>query len=457
VYSSGSLDNIQVGAGGPVPGRGSVVISGNEQSAQICTHHLAGGDCETYRTAYDSGTVSITVNGIYVSTSYGEGSTASTIASALVTAINSTPSTLVSASANGTAVLLTATTTGAGTNYTLSSTSSTSQNSTFGGPSFSAISSGTTLTGGAATSDLGDILTSVLVDGSASMTLDESTCPYPEYDNLLNELPTATHTPSAYNVVNGVGGWGTGTSECVTCYLSTQLNEDSGPVSVGVPVAFTSGGEVDCSVGGIIWNPIITGNAPGCIVPSTETTDDEGFNGASFRERFEMTISDSNADSFDGYYVQEVTAAPGSNSCYWAGSGLPQNPGVQGSQWSVGTVAGTPEHNHWGFDSIGWNLADLDNIVQNGPAHGVTFPCVTTIHQGMQIMCNANTYWQYRTDDITITVENDPNSEVACRDDECGIPASFSDRWTGIRFEWARILKSANTFSLVTRTAKEAR
>jgi hypothetical protein len=77
-----------------------------------------------------------------------------------------------------------------------------------------------------------------------------------------------------------------------------------------------------------------------------------GFNAGSFREQFDMTISDTAQDNFDGYYVKEVTAAPGTNSCWWSGSGVPQNPGVQGLQWSVGTVAGGMEHNHWGYDSI---------------------------------------------------------------------------------------------------------
>ncbi len=81
VYTSAYADNIQEGQGGPVPGVGSVTIGGSEQSAQICTQHLAGGDCGRYRTQYDSGTVSMTVNGILESTSYGTGTTASSIAS----------------------------------------------------------------------------------------------------------------------------------------------------------------------------------------------------------------------------------------------------------------------------------------------------------------------------------------------------------------------------------------
>ncbi len=220
---------------------------------------------------------------------------------------------------------------------------------------------------------------------------------------------------------------------------------------------FNWDGEIICSKAGPFYSQGGSGNIPGCVVPGTETTTDKGFYGLSYRERFDMTLSDTAQDNLDGYYDQEVTAAPGTNTCYWSTSGLPQHPGVIGSQWSVGTVAGVTENNHWGFDSIGWDLPDLDNIVQNGPAHGVTFPCVTTIHQGMQIMCNANTYWQYHTDDIIVTVDKNPNSEEVCRDGECGLPVPFAHRGGRQSTWWARILNSGDTFSVVIRTAKEAR
>jgi hypothetical protein len=35
-----------------------------------------------------------------------------------------------------------------------------------------------------------------------------------------------------------------------------------------------------------------------------------------------MTISDTAQDNFDGYYVKEVAAAPGTNSCWRSGSGV---------------------------------------------------------------------------------------------------------------------------------------
>jgi hypothetical protein len=254
VYTSESLDNIQQGQGAPIPGSGSVDIGGYEQSAQICTQHLAGGDCGRYRTQYDYGTVSITVNGFSESASYGPGDSASTIAVALASAFNNDGSSPVTASVNGSTVSLTAKTNGAGTNYSLSTTSSTEYPSDFDGPSFYATPSGSALTGGADAGTLGDLLTSVVVDGSATMTLDQTApgCDPATYGNLVAELPYATHTPSVTNIVNGVGGTVTGAAGCVTCYLSEQVN-DSTPVTLELSTTSSTSGQVYCSVGGLIF------------------------------------------------------------------------------------------------------------------------------------------------------------------------------------------------------------
>jgi hypothetical protein len=254
VYTSASPSNIQEGAGGPVPGAGSVVISGYEESTEVCTHHLAGGDCQTYTTVYDSGNVSITVNGFNVSTTYGRGTTSSTIATALATAFNANANSPVNASVSGSVVSLIAKASGSGSNYALSATSANGSAqllSQFGGPSFYAAPSGSALAGGANTSTSGHILASVLVDGSASMTVINTQ--YPQCQQMQQQLPSATHTPRAYNVVNGVGGWGNGSSGCVNCYISYQNNEDSGAVNVGAEYSFGTEGDVICSIGGLIY------------------------------------------------------------------------------------------------------------------------------------------------------------------------------------------------------------
>ncbi|HKV26564.1 MAG TPA: hypothetical protein VJN93_18355 [Candidatus Acidoferrum sp.] len=169
------------------------------------------------------------------------------------------------------------------------------------------------------------------------------------------------------------------------------------------------------------------------------------------------------ADNFDNHYVQEYTVTPGTNTCWWSTSGLIQNPGTQNSYWTVGTVNGNQEHNHWGYDKIGWDLSDLDNIVQNGPSHGITFPCTITIYQGMRIECDANAWWDYRTDVITITVDNSQeNDETVCRDeaadpDNCGLPVNFSYRRAEQPTWWAHIRKIPARLSPQSAAAKEAR
>jgi len=123
-------------------------FSGPSFSASNSGSALTGGRDATYNTIYDSGTSTITVNGHADSVSWsGSGTTTSSIASGLASAINGDSSASVSASASGSAVNLTAKTTGAGTNYSLSS-SSTYDSSDFSSPSFSSSNSGSTLTGG---------------------------------------------------------------------------------------------------------------------------------------------------------------------------------------------------------------------------------------------------------------------------------------------------------------------
>jgi len=107
---------------------------------------LAGGSNGTAM-IYDSGNVWVTVNGTQYSASYGQGSTANTVASAVANAVNA-GSAPVTASASGATISLTANTTGANTNYSLASGSSTSQPSNFSQPSFTVSVSGSSLTGG---------------------------------------------------------------------------------------------------------------------------------------------------------------------------------------------------------------------------------------------------------------------------------------------------------------------
>jgi len=95
---------------------------------------------------YDTGTAWVTVNGFQALANYGQGSTASIIATAIAGVFNSSGSSPVTASVAGSALTLTAKGSGATTNYAVTTGSTTSQPSSFSSPSFSV--SGASLSGG---------------------------------------------------------------------------------------------------------------------------------------------------------------------------------------------------------------------------------------------------------------------------------------------------------------------
>jgi RHS repeat-associated protein len=147
-------------------GHGTVTIGGSDQFTSVevdpvCELYDCGGNClswsngsrdgsPTFTTVWDSGSVSITVNGHTDSAGYNSSSSASSIASALGTFINADSSASVTASVSGAVITLTAKTTGSSTNYSLSTSASTSDPTDFSSPSFGGTPSGSTLTGGAA-------------------------------------------------------------------------------------------------------------------------------------------------------------------------------------------------------------------------------------------------------------------------------------------------------------------
>jgi RHS repeat-associated protein len=104
---------------------------------------MTGGTDATIK--YDTGTVSMSVNGSVASSyTYGQTDTASSVAAGLVSHLSSS---FVNASASGSIITLTAKTTGASTNYPLSA-SVTYDTTHFSSPSFTAAPSGATLIGG---------------------------------------------------------------------------------------------------------------------------------------------------------------------------------------------------------------------------------------------------------------------------------------------------------------------
>jgi RHS repeat-associated protein len=132
------------------PGEGTVTIYGSEQSGYTCNDDNYTVDPNSQCTdgsnpyqIFDSGTVSLTVNGSTVFVNYGSNDTLTTVVASLAGAVNA-GGLPVTATPLGNTIILDATTAGSATNYTVSSSST--WDSHFTSPSFSA--GGTTLTGG---------------------------------------------------------------------------------------------------------------------------------------------------------------------------------------------------------------------------------------------------------------------------------------------------------------------
>lgn len=144
-YASASVtvSGSEQSSGSATPGTGTVTISGAEQS--VCN---SDSGCPPSALTYDSGPVSITVNGVTKQITYGHFDTTTTIASNLAAAFHNDNSSPVDATSSGAVVTLTARTGGSSTNYSLSASASTSDPNDFVPASFSVSTSGSTLTGG---------------------------------------------------------------------------------------------------------------------------------------------------------------------------------------------------------------------------------------------------------------------------------------------------------------------
>jgi RHS repeat-associated protein len=129
---------------GGTPALGTVSIGGAERS--MCDPEIPLPRCVTI---WDSGTVTITVNGLSKNVLYNRNSTATSIASALASAFNNDASAPVTASALNGVITFTSVESGADADYSFTTSSDTDDPTDFGGPSFDASPASGSLGGGA--------------------------------------------------------------------------------------------------------------------------------------------------------------------------------------------------------------------------------------------------------------------------------------------------------------------
>jgi len=208
---------------------------------------LTGGRDAAYTTVYDSGNSTITVNGHANTVSWsGSGTTTSSIASALATNINADSAASITASASGSIVTLAAKTTGASTNYSLSS-SSTYDSSNFSSASFSSSNSGSTLTGGhdtiATTYDSGSVWINInstqysasYGQGSTAASLASSLA------QAISGSSSAPVTATASSAMVNLASKGTGSSTNYSLTTGSSTNQGSAFTQPSFTVAASGG------------------------------------------------------------------------------------------------------------------------------------------------------------------------------------------------------------------------
>jgi RHS repeat-associated protein len=203
---------------------------GGPSFAPSPTSGALSGGADPGPLVYDSGNCSATINGTTYNVGFGQSDTAAMIATRMATAVNA--GTWAFASASGSTVSLMTKTAGSATNYILNATCS-YNSALFGGPSFAAASSGSSMAGGA--------------DPSPAAT-----------DSGTISLNIAGYGVTA-NYGNGTGQ--DSTASAVASDLVTQmlalLPATNPPFSISVPVGGTTIA-VTWSTPGVVGNIAVT-------------------------------------------------------------------------------------------------------------------------------------------------------------------------------------------------------
>jgi RHS repeat-associated protein len=205
----------------------------SQPSFTLSASSLTGGHDAVNTTVYDTGTVTVAVNGYSKTESYAQSTTTSSLASALASDFTNDGSSPVTASASGATVNFTSRQLGSTTNYSLSCSSGTN-NGNFSSASFSCSPSGSTLTGGANVTVYDSGTVKVIVNGgTASASFGQSSTTTSVAQALASSLNaiTATTNVTASSSGSTISLQTTTTGSASNYPLSTSVTYDSGDFS----------------------------------------------------------------------------------------------------------------------------------------------------------------------------------------------------------------------------------
>lgn len=155
-----------------------------------------------------------------------------------------------------------------------------------------------------------------------------------------------------------------------------------------------------------------TANSQCCVLPTQEVVGAPPIAdpGTLTQSKFYNVISNSAGTDFSGRHVREGGTGNLYDQCYFTGSAVDPAE-LSGGTWLVGGG------NHWAYDTVGWDFTAVDYYRQNGPAHGIGFPCEAQVFQDMSIECTANQgdYAVYLTQNILQSIIFDDGHVTNCR------------------------------------------
>jgi hypothetical protein len=154
-----------------------------------------------------------------------------------------------------------------------------------------------------------------------------------------------------------------------------------------------------------------------CFVPNNEESFEVGEDMVNREYDFEANIWGS-ADpsySFNARTVEEypvmMNGVYGVDNCWFNGSGFDPLPPVNG-HWTVGGGQEAGHTNYWGYDEIGFDNSELNEIQYYGPANGVKMPCTLTVYQQMQIeLCVSSSFYLYNYANTLTSMVNEKGND----------------------------------------------
>ena len=290
INGNGTDQSVQIQSSGPTQATGWVLISGAEKPAKRipCTNQIKvrpgavtsakpssnqtapiGALYPCYVTAYDSGSIGVTVNGTFAGgVDWGKGSDSGTMSANLVNSINGNGSSPVTAYLNGAYVMLTSKASGSGTNYSLSVSVVDDDPTDWPAPSFGASASGPNLTGGADASystvyDTGTVTVTVTGPSSVTETVpyDQSSSPSSiagaiagKFNSDGNPLVTAANSGGALTLTAKTSG--AGISYSISGSSATSQGQYFGSPSFSAGSGSVAGGQ-NPGPGGLAY-PFVT-------------------------------------------------------------------------------------------------------------------------------------------------------------------------------------------------------